>query len=287
MDVARSREKWHERLSRVINSTVCFSLAYVVITYLFWLVMGFAGKLFKFDSFVRYYDIKYILNDYDWSQLRITFVYSSGPFFCLALGLFCLFLFNKLKAYRVIFNIFVLWGFIIGTSIFTSQAIIACLGANKYLSPFYQNFAVVYAWWHVPVAVVYILAIPLLIAFLYFSVNYAKPFLITAHSYSKVNSEGRRKMYFIETAIVPFILGAVITSAVTYPMNIRVHGVYMMMIAAALMIGWFSLVYIKIPKEEVLKYQTLQSPNPLFFFLLFLAISFVYIGWKGVNLHVK
>lgn len=287
MDIPRNRERWYEKLSRVVNSTVCFSLAYILLTYLFWLVMGFAGMLFKFDSFVYYYGIKYILNDYDWTKLNVTFIYSSGSFFCLTLGLLCLFLFHKLKEIKTMLNIFLLWGFIIGTAIFTSQAVIASLGANEYLSPYYQNFTVVYAWWHIPTPVVYMLAFPLLGLFLLFSVNYARPFMMTAYSYSKVNSESRRKVYFIETAILPYILGAVITSAVTFPMNIFVHAVYMLMIGVALMIGWFSLIYIKIPKDDVLKYNTLQTPNPLFFFLLFLLIFFVFIGWKGINLPIQ
>jgi hypothetical protein len=287
MAIQRAREKGHERFARIVNSTACFSLAYILITYLFWFVMGVAGLVLKFDSFVYYFGIKYLTNDRDWTKLKATFIFSSGPFFCLFLGLLCLFLFQRLKDFKTVFNVFLIWIFVIGTTLFTSQGIIAILGANKYLSPYYQNFAIVFSWWHLPAMVVYILALPLLILFAFFSVNYARPFLITAYSYNKVNTERVRKIYFLEMAVLPFILGAIITSAVTFPMNIQVHGVYMMMLGVAMVIAWFSLVYIKVSKHDMVRYTNLQSLNPLFLFLLLFACVFVFIGWKGINLHLK
>src|SRR5438046_2005384 len=116
MDIQRGREKWHQRLTRIVNSTACFSLAYILITYLFWFVMGLAGLLLKLDSFVYYYGIKYVMNDRDWSRLKITFIFSSGPLFCLFLGLLCLFLFQRLKDFKSIFNVFLIWTFVIATS---------------------------------------------------------------------------------------------------------------------------------------------------------------------------
>ena len=286
MDKPRTHEKWYERLSRIINSTVCFSLAYIAITYLFWLIMGYAGKMYKFDSFVYYFGIKYILNDNVWTKQSITLIFSSGSILSLVIGITAFFLFERLKHIKVIFNVFLLWLFIIGTTIFAAQAVIAVLGANEFLSPFYQNLTVVYAWWHLPYAVVCLLVLPWLALFLFFAVNYAKPFLLTAYSYSKVNSESRRKSYFIETAVIPFILGSVITTAVTFPMNIFVHAVYLGMLGIAMLIGWLSLIYIKVSQDEIIRYKTLQQLDPIFLFLLLLAIFFVFIGWKGINLHV-
>jgi hypothetical protein len=162
MSMGRSHEKWFERMFRVINSTVCFSLAYIFITFSSWFVMGLAGLLIRFDSFIYYYGIKYIHNDRDWTKLKVSFIFSSASLYCLGLGLFCWFLFRRLKNFKMLFNIFLVWVFIIGTTMFCSQALIAILGANKYASPFYQNWAVVYAWWHLPSIVVYFLALPVL-----------------------------------------------------------------------------------------------------------------------------
>ncbi|MES2621871.1 MAG: hypothetical protein V4615_13560 [Bacteroidota bacterium] len=282
-----SSEKWHSRLSRIINSTVCFSLAYIVITYLYWIIMGMAGKVFGFDSFVYYYGIKYILNDRDWTRLSVTFLYSSGSFFSLVFGLMSFISFHKLKGVKTLLNVFFLWGFIIGTSIFASQSLIASLGAGEYQSPFYQNFAVIYAWWYIPVPVIYLLNIPFLFLFALFAVNYAKPFQLLAFSYSKVNTERRKKRYYVETVIVPFILGTGITTTLTFPMNIFAHVIYIMTIAAGLMVGWISLSYIEISKDDIIRYPKLQSISPLFLFLLLVLIFSVYTGWKGINLSVR
>jgi hypothetical protein len=286
MDEQRAKEKWHERLSRVINSTACFSVAYILLTYLFWFGMGVAGLIARFDSFIYYYGIKIILNDQNWSKLKVSFIFFAGPGLCLGLGLLCLFLFNRLKKFNNAINIFLLWMFVIGTTMFTSETVVATLGTHHYASPYYKGFAVIFSWWHLPRPVVYLFALPLLFLFLFFCVKYAKPFVITAFSYSKVNTEGRRKRYFIETAIIPFILGAVVTSVVTYPMNLEIHAIYITMIALSMLIGWFSLTYIKVSKEELVRYEAMKTLNPFFLFLLLMAISLVFIGWKGINLHV-
>lgn len=286
MDISKRRELWHQRLSRVINSAICFSLAYILLTYLSWLIMGYTGTLFKYSSFVYYYGIKFILNDHKWTKSSVTLIYSSGFLFCLVVGVLGFFLFERLKHIKTMFNIFLLWCFIIGTSIFTAQGIIACLGTSEYLSPFYQNLAVVYAWWHVPAPVVYLLEIPIFVLFLFCSVNYAKPFLPTSFSFSKVNSESRRKKYFFEVAVLPFLLGAIITTAITFPMNIFVHALYLFVIAVGLLIAWLSLVYIRVPKDDMLRYTTLQTLNPVFLFLLLFMIILVFMGWRGINISV-
>jgi hypothetical protein len=287
MELPRGREKWYERLTRVVNSTACFSLAYLVITYAFWLVMAIAGLIVKFDAFVFYYGIRYMLNDRDWTTLKVTFIFSIGSLFCLVLGVVCKFVFDRLKKFPSIVHVFLLWCFVIGTVIFTSQAVIAILGTGKYTSPFYQGFAVVYSWWHLPKAGVYLLAIPMLLLFAYFAVNYARPFITLAYSYSKVNTEKRRKIFFIEAAFIPFIIGSVLTTAATYPMNIKVHGVYMAMMGIAMVIGWISLVYVSVSKHDVLRYSGFQRLNPVALFLLSLAAYFVFASWKGINIHLR
>lgn len=283
----RNREQWYSKLFRIFNSGVCFSLAYIIFTHLSWFAMGMVGKIFKFDSFIYYYGIKFILNNHSWTRLKVTLVYSTAPVFFLVAGLLCLYFFDKLKNIKSLLNVFFLWGFVIGSAVFASQGIISSLGASEYNSPYYQNFAVVFAWLHIPVAIVYAFTVPFLILMVYFSVNYARLFLIFAYSYTKVNKLSRRRKYFVEIAIMPFFLGALITSVVTFPMNIFIHGIYLLMIGLALLVSWIALFYIEVMKDTVIKYKTLQSPNIVFLFLLIAVITFVIVTWKGLYLSVS
>ena len=282
----RNREPWYSKLFRIFNSAICFSLAYILFTQVSWFMMGLVGKFFKFDSFIYYFGIKFILNNHTWTRLKVSLVYITAPFTFLIAGLLCLYFFDKLKNIKSLLNVFFLWGFVVGSVVFASQGIIAALGAGEYNSPYYQNFAVVYAWLHMPDVIVYGFAVPFMALLVYFSVNYARLFLLFAFSYTKVNKLTRRRKYFMEVAILPFFIGALITSVVTFPMNIFVHGVYLMMIGLSLLIAWVALFYIEIMKDSVVKYKTLQTPNIVFLFLLIVLVTFVVVTWKGVYLSV-
>ena len=151
----KGKEQWYSKLFRIVNSAVCFSIAYIVLTYLHWVVMALVGNVFKFDAFVYYFGIKFILVSEVWTRLKVTFVYGSGPVFFLVAGLFCVYFYSRLKKFPTLLNVLFLWGFVIGTSVFCAQGAVASLGAGEYNSPFYQGFTVVYAWWRIPEAGVY------------------------------------------------------------------------------------------------------------------------------------
>ena len=278
----KGKEQWYDKLARIFNSTICFSLAYSVITFGGYLAMALVGKVFKYDANIYYFGIRFFLNGHKWSNLKITLIYSTYPLFALFFGLLMLYIFDRVKKKPAILNVFLVWCFVIGTAIFASQGIIASLGANEFNSPFYQNFAVVYAWWFLPVPFVYAMNIVFFALMLYFSINYPKLFLRFSYSFSKVNKSSRRRVYFIETAIVPFVLGAIATTAITFPMNIFVHAVYLMAIGVSLMLSWIALFYLEVQQDEVLKYKVLQKFGFVMLFALALFVGFIKISWRGI-----
>jgi hypothetical protein len=287
MQEPKGPETWGSKLSRIVNSTVCFSLAYITFTYLFWLVTALSGKLYGFHAFVYYYGVKFMLFNNIWTRLKITVIYTSGPFMLLVLGLLCIYLYDKLKNVKTVLNLFFVWGFVTGTCMFTAQGIIAALGTDEFhYNPFYQNLSVVFAWCRVPNFMIYLLTIPFLILLTFFAVNYVRPFLRFAYSFAKVNKESRKKKYFIETVAVPFVLGCLITTAATYPNNLIIHALYLMVIGFALLISWAALHYIEIQRDDLLKYKSLQSPSVIFIFLLVCAFMFIYIAGRGIYLPV-
>ncbi|MDB5281616.1 MAG: hypothetical protein JWO06_691 [Bacteroidota bacterium] len=289
MDQSRTTEQWYSKLFRVLNSAICFTLAYIIFTYLFWFVTGFVGRACKFDAFVYYFGVKFILNNHVWNKTSVALVYSAGPVFSLMLGLFCLYIYKKVKDAKSLLNVFLIWCFIIGTGIFLSQGVIAILGTYNYKSDYYHGLSVVFSWWKLPVIFIYLLDIPFALLFLYLSVNYARPFLLFAYSFSKVNKLPRRRKYFFETAIVPFAVGAFATSltTLTHPqlprhVNIPVHIVYMSVIGAALLLAWYAISFIDVLKTDVTRFKSFQAPNIAFAVLLGIAWLFVYITFRGI-----
>jgi hypothetical protein len=278
----KGKEQWSDKLIRIFNSTVCFVLAYVIITFGGFFSMALVGKFFKFDANIYYFGIRFMLNGNKWTRLKVFMIYSTYPLFALIFGLFMLYIFDRVKRKPALMNVFLVWAFVIGSAFFTAQGIIASIGLNEFNSPFYQNFAVVFSWWFLPAPFVYGITILFAILMLYFSINYPKLFLSFSSSFSKVNKSSRRRVYFIETAVVPFILGALVTTAITFPMNIFIHAIYLMVIGLSLLVSWVALFYLEILKDDVLKYKILQSFGFVMLFVLVLVVVFVKIYWRGI-----
>jgi len=281
---SQSSETTTSKVTRMFNSAACFIAAYTIITYGSFVVMGLVGKLFGFDSTVYYYGIKWSLNGLRWTKWSVTLIYLSNPAFAFLYGLFSLYMYDKMRHIKTILNVFWVWSFIIGTSYFCAQSVIASLGMGEYNSPYYQNFSVVYEWWRIPAILVYLMNIPFAALLIYFSVNYARPILLFAYSYTKVNKLSRRRRYFLFTGGLPFIIGAIVVTATTFPMNIFVHGVYLLSIATALTLTFLSLPFIDIMKDEVLRYKNLQQLSFAFIVVDVVLNVLVYISWRGFNL---
>ena len=227
-----------------------------------------------------------------WDGGKATLVYAAGPLFSLAFGILGYLLYKIFKKARTTFNVFFLWCFVVGTGIFIAQALVATLGIYNYASPFYNGLAVVFAWWRLPVFLVYLLNIPCFFIALYLGISCIKPFLLFASSYRKLNSQSRRRKYFFEIALAPFILGVFIVVAATFPKSsaaknvfmlmLSTHAVYLFIIGNILAVAWFALPYIDLLKPEVLRYKTLESPSIFFFVVLLMVSAYIYITFHGI-----
>ena len=290
----KQSEEWQSRLARTVNSAACFSFAYVLITYLLWFATGLSGWFFKFDSFVYYYGVRFILNTKNWNAFKAVTVYSAGPLAVFFIAMICHYLYRQMKEIRTILNLFFLWVFMIGASVFLGQFIIAALGIYHYDSLYYQGLAVVFAWLKLPVFLVYILNVMVLIAIIYLGVSSSRMFLSFSFSYSKVNSLSRRRKYFFETGLAPFILGALVTIVAVFPKDLAAknllillgatHIIYLSIIGIILCIGWLSLAYIEISKQELLRYKSLQIPSVMLIIFMVVSWAYIYITFGGVYL---
>jgi|ERR1043165_8500784 hypothetical protein len=278
----KGKEQWYDKLWRIVNSTVCFTLAYTLITFGGFFTMALVGEFFKFDANIYYFGIRFLRNNHPWSKFAVSAIYSTYPVFALLFGLAMLYLYDKIKRRPSLLNVFFVWCFVIGASFFISQGLLASMSSLEQASPFYQHFAVVYAWWFLPLPFVYATNVFFFALLLYFSINYPKLFLSFSYSFSKVNKSSRRRRYFLETAVVPFILGALITTAITYPMNIFVHAIYLLIIGVSLLVSWIALFYLEILKDDVLKYKVLQQFGFVMIFALVGFVVFIKIYWRGI-----
>src|SRR5215204_6275869 len=91
----KGKEQWYDKLARIVNSTVCFVLAYTLITFGGFFSMAIVGKFFKFDSNIYYFGIRFLLNGQRWSKFKVTVIYSTYALFALLFGLAMLYFYDK------------------------------------------------------------------------------------------------------------------------------------------------------------------------------------------------
>lgn len=271
----KGKEGWYEKLARIVNSTVCFSLAYALITLGGFFSMGLVGKLFGLNVTIYYFGVRLLLNGHKWTKVNITAIYSAFPFFALLFGLLMLYIYNQIKNKPTVFNLFLVWSFIIGTCVFAAQGFIASFGINRFDSLYYQNFAVVFSWWFLPPVTVYILSAFFMFLLFYFSVNYPRFLLSFSYSFSKINRTTGRRKYFIEIAVVPFIVGACVVTAITYPENTTIHTVYLVTMAISILISIIALPHLEIIKEDLSRNKALQKFNIAIILALATVVVFI------------
>lgn len=286
MDPLNKGEKWKSKFQRIANSVTAFCAAYMICMFGYYLATALMGKIFGFDAWVYYYGVKFIQGKNPWGRLNILFTYGAGSFFLVLFGGLCMFAFYRLKERMLVVNLIWLWGFVISTSMFCSQFIMAALSGQEYNSPFYQNLAVVFAWLYFPMPVIYFFSIPAMALLVFFSIYSSKPFLSLSYSFSKVNKAKRKRKYFFETAFVPYIFGAGIMLSFTFPLNMYVNLLYVAMIGLSLVLAFFIINIQDMKVDEVLRYKTLQQINipllvicAIIFLFLFVTFNGIFIGF--------
>lgn len=233
------------------------------------------------------------MTGHKWDRQVVLLTYGTAPLVILVIGLLSIFVFSYTKSFKTIVNLFLLWLFVVAVGMFLSQGIVSSLGVSRPESgfPFYIDWAAVFAWLNIPPFMVYALNVPFIVLILYFGANTARPFLLFAYSYTKLNKLERRRRYFVEIAIVPFIIGGFITLLVGYPFTTTyfaedfiVHGVYLLTIGAMLGTAYVALPYINVTREQILKYVNLQAANIFAFFGLILIVIAIKVAWNGISL---
>lgn len=282
------KEKLASKLARILNSTMAFVIAYMVIIFLFSVATALIGKLFGFDSNISFAGVKFDLGRHRWDKLNVLVIWSFGTIFTGLLGGLFFYLFSEFKSRVNLANLVFLWGAVIAFSIFTAQGVLPCLEPDEQLAC-YTNLTVVFTWLSAPLVLVYLLGFFLIIFLVFFSIYASKPFLAFSYSFSKVSKTNRKRKYYFETVIIPYLLACVVLlgfTHFTYPsINFKVLNiVYMACIAVSLGVSFLVININDMKSEEVLRYKNLQKTNPVLFILFVLLLIFFTTTVRGFYL---
>lgn len=289
-------EKNISKAGRIFNSTVAYICTYAIFDYVYFLAPALMAKVFNFSATVYFYGNRFDLKGQEWTRLKITFVFISGLIAGLLLTGVCTFLFSKYKGKGILITLLTLWGSVVGCAFFCAQGMIANLGANVSLSPFYHHLSVVYSWFYTPDPIVYLFSIPFFALLVFVGYYVGKPFLSLSYSYSKVNKPSRKRKYFLETAIVPFILGSLlilIFILLVYDndsqsgnnwlnkfLQLTTLNFAFIFILLLMALAWTHVQDISV--DSVLRLKTLQTPNLFLVGVLAIVVIFLALVYKGL-----
>jgi hypothetical protein len=281
-------EKFTSKGARIINSVMAFIIAYLLIVFLFSVVTGLIGKLFGFDSNISISGVKFDLGSHKWDRVSVFVVYSMGTFFTVMLGVFFYYTFSQFKSRPNLANLVFLWGEVIAFSIVAAQGFLPSLEPDDPRAC-YTNLTVVFAWFSTSQYALYVIGFVFFVFLAFFSIYSSKHFLALSYTFSKVSKTSRKRKYYFETVIVPYLISCALLLVYihyTYPAeNFRVLNlIYMICIGASLSISFLVININDIRSEEVLRYKNLQTISPILFILIILMLIFFVTTNKGFYL---
>ena len=143
----------------------------------------------------------------------------------------------------------------------------------------YTNLSVVFAWLSFPLPVVYIISAIFCAFLVFFSIYTSKPFLSFSYTFSKVNRTTRKRKYYTETVVIPFLLACIVILVYTKhtypPPNFYIlNEIYLICIGLSLAISFLIINITDMKTEEVLRYKNLQAINPALFVVFMLVLIF-------------
>lgn len=289
-NLSNKREKAASKIARILNSTMAFMIAYLGIMFFFYLSTAMMGKLFGFDAQVYYYGVKFQLGRHKWTPANAFWIWSFGTIVTGLLGVVCSYLYYYFKEKVSLGNLVTLWGAVIAYSIAAAQGVLPILASgDDDRSPFYTNLSIAFNFLGLSMPVLYIICIFFMILLVFVSTNVSKSFLSFSYSFSKVNKRDRRRKYYMETVLVPFVLAGLLLllffrQTYQYTNFVMQNMVYLAVVAFSLIISLFVINISDMKSDDVLRYKSLQQISAAFFVILIMIMVFLAVTFQGFYL---
>lgn len=276
-------EDWGAKFFRILNSTNCFVASYLIIVLCFQFTTGLAGAISGYDVLIFHHEVRMPMEFRLWSKWRVLFVYASGTFVSLVIGLIASTIYHRIDSKNHIWSLFFYWLYINAMIMVLAQLSICAIGTDNVYSPFYINLAVVASWFLIPGEFAAFLFIPVAILLIIIGINLIPRFLSFSFSQRLVINQKGRRQYFIQIAFIPFILGCAIISPIFFPKSLIIHAVNF---------GCLFLVFVtaivqldSVERPEVSKNTSIQNLSwVVLLILISLIVFFLTIMTRGVAL---
>ena len=217
-------------LYRIIIGVAVFVFTYILIFSCNQYISHLLALSINTSEGVTFNKVDYIVSDIAiyrfWSKLKIIYVFATGPFLALALGIYALYKSRVVKTpypYKYI----LLWIFFGTFNLFASQIYLGFVGNVDIIPELYQGFANIFAWLKIPTPILGFFAVAFGIFSIivgYLSASNFKSFFIPDYKGDYLYIQ---PSYYITIYFVPVILGSVIIYWLSTDYSLPIHIVYL------------------------------------------------------------
>ena len=194
----------------IFNSTLIFIISYIIVYFIYQLSVILNASLFNIDSILYYFTLDF--DDFSplWTRLNIIFITFSGPFISLVIGLFLFNYLFKLKRFKSLQKLFILWMSLHAFNHFAGALIFGIVTKD--------GFGYVVEWLFLGVIMKFILIF--IASFILIIIGYqsASKFLSTSNSLDRVRT-GVKNTFLFNQAFLPWLLGSLILLIIRIPNN--------------------------------------------------------------------
>jgi hypothetical protein len=213
----------------IFNSTLIFIISYIIVYFIYQLTVILSASLFNIDSILYYFTLDF--DDFSplWSRLNVIFITFSGPFISLVIGLFLFNYLFKLKRFKSLQKLFILWISLHAFNHFAGALILGIVTTD--------GFGYVVEWLYLGIVFKFILIFIAFFILIIIGYQSTSKFLSTSNSLDRVRV-GVRNTFLFNQAFLPWILGSLILIIIRIPNNFNYPYETLM---------FFSLAFIVIP----------------------------------------
>ncbi len=202
----------HYLIISSINSTIIYILCFLSLYIINQLVTIFIASNFGIKTTLYYYKIKFLLpkNSLLWTYDTVVSIFSTGPFFCLFLGVLLIILFFLLKKKICLLSVFILWGYLQAFNFFFGafvDGLITNSGVGNAINMMNISFNTKMV---LSVAVLYIMVL--------IGSFSAKAFLVFSNPYY-ITTRSRRFSFLFTTVFMPWLIGSALIFLIRIPNN--------------------------------------------------------------------
>lgn len=253
----------------IFNSTLIFIITYIIVYFIYQLTIILNASLFNIDSILYYFTLDF--DDFSplWTRLNIIFITFSGPFISLVIGLFLFNYLFKLKRFKSLQKLFILWMSLHAFNHFAGALIFGI--ATK------DGFGYVVEWLFLGIVLKFLLVFIAFFILVIIGYQSTPKFLSTSNSLDRVRV-GVRNTFLFNQAFLPWLLGSIILLIIRIPNNFNYpYETFMFFSFAFIIIPVFFNDMAK-PYRIYKKVQRKYSLNIGYIFLFLLLLTAFRIG---------